>query len=100
MRGEQFYKLSYLHLLRQMKDLEILVEEKESKIRTLSKRIHELEHTLIQTKIGALKEKKRQHIDNMNKFRAEIATDLGIQDIDNYLVDDETFELKHLDEIS
>jgi hypothetical protein len=95
----QYWKLSYLQKEIELVDYKIAVEEREFTIRQKDQRIKHLEASLIEQKKGALKQVKRNKIDELNQYRNEIAKALSIEDLGKYIIDTDTFELIHEDNL-
>lgn len=95
---EEYFELSYYQALAEKQQVSIESEEKEKELKTLKKRIHDLEMGVINQKVCVLKQKKRHFQDKVVEIRKQIGDRLGV-DIDQYLLDDETLEVFHQDKI-
>jgi len=97
--ADQYWRLSYLQKEIELVDYKIAVEEREFTIRQKDQRIKHLEASLIEQKKGALKQVKRNKVDELNQYRNEIAKALSVEDLGKYIIDTDTFELIHEDKL-
>ena len=99
MTPQEFHYVDKTHL--ELKIFKLLAEneERERKIKMLSRRIMELEQAVIVNNYNDYVAKHKQLEKELNEKRGKIAERLNVESLDKYFVDDETYELKHEDDI-
>ena len=96
---EEFFALEKFQF--ELKILKLTSEsiDKERRIKTLARRIHELEQALENHKLDKNNNKIKLTEQKLQEKRKEIANRLGVESLDKYFVDDETYEVIHEDSI-
>jgi len=95
----QFWRLSTLQKDVELCEQSLKINDRDSEISKLRRRIHELEHALMLEKQNILKVKKQKTELFLTEYRAQLAKDLGLQSLDSYIVDTDSFKLIHEGEI-
>ncbi len=99
LKAEEYWHLSYLQKCTELDQEQIRYAEKESECSGLRRRVHELEKLIITNKIALLKQKAQGSEKALVSYRQTLAQNLELQSLDSYIVDTETFALKHEKEL-
>jgi hypothetical protein len=97
--GEQFLKLSCLQKDIETFEKDVILSQKDLESSNLRKRIHEIESVVLGNKISLLKQRLKDSEVGLVQYRTKLAQELGLQSLDEYIVDTETLDLKHEKEI-
>ena len=96
---EQFFGLQKMQI--ELKNLKLITEslEKDRHIKVLYRRINELELAIATNKFNEATAQFKKKESEQKLMREQIAIKLGVESLDKYFVDDETYELTHEDNI-
>jgi hypothetical protein len=99
MTPEDFFGLEKIQL--KLKNLKLTAEslEKDRHIKVLYRRINELELAIATNKFNEATAQFKKKESEQKLMREQIAIKLGVESLDKYFVDDETYELTHEDNI-
>lgn len=100
MNPDEFWRLSYLLAVKENAELSMKAEKILSENHSLRKRIHELEKFICEQKIRQYSSKLSTCAKDLESLRKDVASRLGVPSLDAYVLDDITYELKHLDKIT
>lgn len=99
LKSSEYYQLSYMQKTIENDELLLKLGEKDIELSGLRRRIHELEKLIYTNKLSLLKQKKQASEKELIQFRTNLAEGLGLQSLDEYIVDTETFKLTHEREV-
>lgn len=90
---KQFYKLESFHDKLDLAKKDALINELEAKLKKQSIRIHNLELGMIELKQSHFNNRVKKIEAERDLYRNEIAKELGVKTLDDYIIDTETLEL-------
>lgn len=99
LKPDEFWQLSYLQKCSEYGKLLVEKSEKEQECSMLRRRVHELEKMVLINKTDLLKQKMYAAEKDLVTYRTNLAQNLNLQSLDEYIVDTETYALKHEKEL-
>lgn len=99
LNAEQYSQLSYLQLRWQIQRKEALLCSRDAEIIALKKTILALQHQAKMNSISTANSRELTAKADLEKYRTEVAQQLGLNSLDPYIIDTDTLVLTHEDNI-
>lgn len=99
LNAEQYWKLSALQSKWEVEAKNASLAAKDAEIMGLEMKVKSLEHKMKLQRVSALNANQLKLKKELDLYRIEVAQEIGVESLDPYIVDTDTFVLVHENEI-